>query len=246
MKRIILSVLLFCFMGSMASPTRSSVAARQSAIASEGAEVSIPYVTDGLVAMWDGIWNQEIGKHDLASPYWTDLLGGIDLLVTRGAWSPNGLSWDGSLSCIAIGTASVFLVDVLNSDQLTVEVLLTPLGYGANGYSLGGNNGARLYTVGGNDVISWARFNSSILSMIPYAHIGEVFSHSTIILGTTYTRKYINGVNVQNQGVTRSNCTNEIKIDFKGIFHSIRVYNRALSGEEVEYNHLVDRERFGF
>ena len=32
-----------------------------------------PYVTNGLVAFWDGIWNADLGKHDVKSPVWKDL-----------------------------------------------------------------------------------------------------------------------------------------------------------------------------
>ena len=37
-----------------------------------------PYVTDGLVAWWDGIWNAGFGVHDSNAMSWKDLVRGID------------------------------------------------------------------------------------------------------------------------------------------------------------------------
>ena len=36
-----------------------------------------PYITDGLVAMWDGEWNAGIGIHDDNAIVWKDLVGGV-------------------------------------------------------------------------------------------------------------------------------------------------------------------------
>ena len=40
-----------------------------------------PYVTDGLVAMWDGEWNAGPGKHDPNATVWKDLVGSNDLSI---------------------------------------------------------------------------------------------------------------------------------------------------------------------
>ena len=40
-----------------------------------------PYVTDGLVAMWDGEWNAGGGIHDANATTWKDLIGNNDLTL---------------------------------------------------------------------------------------------------------------------------------------------------------------------
>ena len=35
-----------------------------------------PYVTDGLIAMWDGKWNAEYGVHDAHATVWKDCVAG--------------------------------------------------------------------------------------------------------------------------------------------------------------------------
>lgn len=48
--------------------------------------VKNPYVTDGLVAMWDGEWNVGFWQHDENAAIWKDLVGTEDLVSTNGAF----------------------------------------------------------------------------------------------------------------------------------------------------------------
>ena len=41
-----------------------------------------PYITDGLVAMWDGEWNAGWGVHDAAATTWKDLVGTRDATMS--------------------------------------------------------------------------------------------------------------------------------------------------------------------
>lgn len=86
MKKIVLFLAVCYVIASMASPTRSSVAAKQSSISSEAKEVGIPYVTDGLVAMWDGIWNNGIDSHSSKPEVIKDLVGAHDLTLVYGGY----------------------------------------------------------------------------------------------------------------------------------------------------------------
>ena len=42
-----------------------------------------PYITDGLIAMWDGEWNAGGGVHDPNATVWKDLVGNNDLPLTQ-------------------------------------------------------------------------------------------------------------------------------------------------------------------
>lgn len=52
-----------------------------------------PYVADGLVAWWDGLWNAGLGVHDAAATVWKDLAGTRDATLRRGAngWGADAL-----------------------------------------------------------------------------------------------------------------------------------------------------------
>ena len=41
-----------------------------------------PYITDGLIAMWDGTWNIGLGTHDEMTTVWRDITGnGYDIPI---------------------------------------------------------------------------------------------------------------------------------------------------------------------
>lgn len=62
-----------------------------------------PYITDGLIAMWDGEWNAGGGVHDAAATTWKDLTGNNRNLVLYGA-TPN---WSAT-SCNIRERANIF------------------------------------------------------------------------------------------------------------------------------------------
>ena len=76
------------------------IAARESFAIANAKRWRNPYITDGLVAMWDGIWNAGPGVHDPNATTWKDLVGDIDLSVNlntaksgarRYRWTDNSL-----------------------------------------------------------------------------------------------------------------------------------------------------------
>ena len=65
-----------------------------------------PYVTDGLVAMWDGEWNAGGGVHDAAATTWVDIVSGFTL-SRKGSpvIADKGVEFDGA-SCFG-GSAAI-------------------------------------------------------------------------------------------------------------------------------------------
>ena len=82
-----------------------------------------PYVTKGLVAMWDGEWNAGLGKHDTKVGKWKDLVGKSDC-DPAGApkFSGNSVELDGN-SYWEVKPSSEFLKTILNP-SMTCEVAL--------------------------------------------------------------------------------------------------------------------------
>ena len=90
--------------------------------ASYGAKKN-PYVTKGLVAMWDGEWNAGLGKHDAKASKWKDLVGKSDCdPVGTPKFSGNSVELDGN-SCWNINPSPELLKAVLNP-SMTCEVVL--------------------------------------------------------------------------------------------------------------------------
>ena len=68
--------IIFCFIISFTSfsEIRKSSNAAFSIGKSQDAAIENPYITDGLVAMWDGEWNVGLGKHSDTATVWKDLI----------------------------------------------------------------------------------------------------------------------------------------------------------------------------
>lgn len=87
-----------------------------------------PYITDGLVAMWDGEWNIAGGDHNNGSEVWKDLSGnGNDAVIVKGSgysrtspFDANSCTMDGTF-CWAF-TASASVIDAVKGD-CTLEVV---------------------------------------------------------------------------------------------------------------------------
>ena len=63
---------------------RSNIAGREQAFSSELGMPDVPYVKDGLVAMWDGIWNTGYEEHDNSSEVWADITrNGNDAIINK-------------------------------------------------------------------------------------------------------------------------------------------------------------------
>jgi len=59
-----------------------------------------PYVTDGLVAMWDGEWNAGPGVHDANATTWKELISGTDCAYSDANGTPNWVAngWESVVS----------------------------------------------------------------------------------------------------------------------------------------------------
>ena len=57
---------------------KSAVAKKQIEIAENAPAFDNPYITDGLVAMYDGEWNTALGVHDDEAVIWNNVVNGIN------------------------------------------------------------------------------------------------------------------------------------------------------------------------
>ena len=82
-----------------------------------------PYVTKGLVAMWDGEWNVALGRHDPKSSKWKDIVGKSDCdPIGAPMFSGKSVELNGN-SCWKVNPSSELLKAVLNP-SMTCEVVL--------------------------------------------------------------------------------------------------------------------------
>lgn len=92
---------------------------------------NIPYVTDGLVAWWDGIWNAGLGKHDANATVWKDLVSGADVSWTGPTFDQSTWHWmtdgfdfsttDAQYRLFKRSSMPSALVDAFNSGTYSLE-----------------------------------------------------------------------------------------------------------------------------
>jgi len=210
-----------------------------------------PYITDGLIAMFDAEWNVGLGKHEESPESWKDLTGHIILNAVPSTFGNNYVILD-----VTPSFESQAILDAINQDKLAVEMVIKPLRHG----SISNN----MYIHVGSTRGFWLWDNTNnVFSSVSYREIGA--GYTSINLRWNAYGGYISKLSLNGNRVTiKSNATSsllfdrtftntntvtgEIKIgnatsNFE--LYCIRFYEKVLSQEEINHNALIDKERFG-
>lgn len=220
------------------------------------------YIHDGLAAMFDGIENCGYGKHvsDLKeiSPIIGNIISVSDIVEVTKDSLYVGNVYSSNYPNICIG-----LNNSINDIQSTVEIGLTLTGTGNNT-----RNNICLMEYPENSSEKW-RSNfmlaNGYIGVSNYAvsngertlnprlelPIGK-FSRITLIrngIGAYKVYGYVNDAFCRDGGYFGNNGIMRDALQFlfnyiKGHLHYIRIYNHALSTEEIETNSAIDKARF--
>lgn len=228
------------------------------------------YVQNGIVGMWDGIENAGWMRHDPNAKEWKNLCGSMpNATLLRGTrtWTANSLYVVAGRDYWRIVINNFFQ----GRTQVTIEAVVTPRGYyndrytGSNrifssmesgGFAFQFHKTGNVYCslhVGGayRDLPSFgyeenqplALSLSKTTSALIFARDGEYVTQYTgsgstargsAAIALAWEPDY-NGNNAQDMS-TYGGMT--------GDFHSLRIYSRALSADEVRHNYEIDRIRF--
>lgn len=232
-----------------------------------------PYVTDGLVAMWDGEWNAGGGVHDASATTWKDLVRGTQCpfegTSNDPTWTSNSFVSTSATQSVA-GYFSVVLPSAGTDKSSTIEFVARKAQFGRGivigTYSIsqpsGISSGVSMEWSAGNiadtgRVRAWWNGNPDLLSdadTFPYGTTLYSFS-CTCDKALTY-RVTKNGSNVLSEVVrtsvgvylvpanARIGCDGRSYMGWNGEIYSIRIYNRALTAAEIAANYVVDKARF--
>lgn len=256
MKRLALAILGFAACAAVfASPVRSDVGGENENYAREG-EVEYSYVTDELEVMWDFEWNAGVGIHD---PDMTDRIlnlatGNYGTISGSPAQSTEWEIGDDYISSYGgqtrITASSLDYTDFLRSNYKTYEIVIDflptdPSLWDASHYmvkfttsynSLQYRKGEKLAYIDGT-YISW-RWSPTHMTIVRDGD--TIYCYNQGVL----TRTVAASVSPQYPTVPRRTdigdaMHGEMKV------HSIRLYSRALTEEEIAQNFAYDKIRFG-
>ena len=226
---------------------RSALAARGTMLGGARAWTN-PYVTDGLVAMWDGEWNVAGGVHDANANIWADLVGSNSFgnFATDVTFGENYIdlppkvpaATNVGLSPSAISTIEA-VVSLSGWDGLVLAV-----------FSVGGISNVQRWL--GFRVNKTFNFGNNFLCAPFPANTNEVFYVAGVFTGTSW-ELYYNGVQVSNigPGMNWGSSLNGIPSLMTGgssvsasKIYSMRLSSRQLTSSEIAANYSVDKERF--
>ena len=216
-----------------------------------------PYVTKGLVAMWDGEWNAGLGRHNAKASRWKDLVGTSDCdPVGTPKFSDKAVELDGN-SCWRV-SPSIELQKTVINPSMTCEVVLR-FGKGATARNEGfigfGKSNSRVlwgYAAGAP-----MASNASIVfqhrgSPDWQAH-GPIDGLHTIVISASNDEVF-GWIDAKQRGKAKAGVANNPipcyigYIDgwgkMVGDIYCVRVYNRALDDKELRENYAVDLKRF--
>jgi hypothetical protein len=220
------------------------IAARQIAFgkaASKGLSAK-SYIQDGLVAMWDGIENAGWGVHDPSATVWKNLVKGDSFKVKSG----NYFTADSVITTVNTDYGVILTYGIQDGSGYTFECVGASLSPGSAVIAIPYSGGAN-FSVYPN----W-RAKSSYIK----ACGGNLTVDNS---GPTGTRKSF-GLKVDGDNwtifseqfsVTKAGTWTKTSSKYGGYIQSnaeccnIRLYNRALTAEEIAYNYEIDKARFG-
>ena len=230
---------------------------------------TLGYVNDGLVAMWDGIYNVGTDTHDSTSTVWVDMVRNIN----SATFSNQNFDND----CLNVSTASTTLLEdvdvILPTRPYTVEIVSEEVTKSVDSNAASGVKIYNTHTVGyfrhqKNNVWGPANFHvkklycAMTISGLTYNQVYPKANKSFVIMNynPTNTTNIVNAVKVYYNSVLRSTKryafswgdepTQNTKLTITGStsgaykYYNIRIYNRQLSADEIAANYAVDVRRF--
>lgn len=210
------------------------------------------YIQEGLILHYDGINNTGNG-HSSTTTTWKDLSGnGNDGIVTGGTWEDNFLKFTISNDTNGVRTNNSLPLDfssktfniIFNLSQVnSVEALI--------GARTTTTNGFMLFNYANHDALDMDVVGSSTRVQIGDRLKVNTNYNLTITLDNGTLKLYIDGklkntVNYKTGSVNfpLSIFTAGTRNNSLGYIYSVKVYDRALTADEVMQNSNIDKERF--
>ena len=235
------------------------LAAAWAAVSSAGAALTAAsYAQDGLVGQWDGIENAGAGLHDPATNYWTDLTGqsgDFALFAGVASFTADGLKKN------AQGIVATNVTPTARTDVRTIEVVVSgaPASGWVNALLITENQTVTFNNdrEGGRRECFFDFQKYGVLTSQKPAQETLTVTYNSATAASTY---YQNGA--QPEGTKKTNYWSKPKdssamhIGGRGGYmsgdwtttgytiHAVRLYDRALTQEEIRRHAMIDQIRF--
>ena len=213
------------------------------------------YVSNGLVACWDGIENAGAGMHDANATVWKDVVGGYEFALTGVTVDDDRMTFAGSATSYgtldSAGSTATFgaakngtmeIVFASRTESGTQVLLQSTSGIGL---AFGFYQGNILSSTVSSPVFPFAQGTATNSISIRYSSskpVSPIYTNGSSLVSGSGNNSWgsPNGTTTF-IGVRANKADNT---HFPGSIYSIRLYNRQLTDEEIAANYMVDRMRF--
>lgn len=269
MRRGIWISILLCIASLQAMPVKSNCGGRSIGGMTAAGVSAKDYIQDGLVAMWDGIENAGWGVHDPNATAWKELISGTDCslfgdILTSYSWTDNSLVRIFESNGYFVYDASSLLQDAFRAATFTIEAVTSrPVNTASwQAQIINICQTSQLDTYGQGIIARFRRENNGTMGPLgtaPYTSGAGLTLDSVDALATfscAYNSgqwvSYLGGKQKSTGTATPDSTIKGIHIrlgssayGFRGHYHSVRIYSRALTAAEIARNYAIDKERFG-
>jgi hypothetical protein len=218
-----------------------------------GQHTASDYVQGGLVAMWDGIENAGWGVHDGNAAVWKDLKRlDASSAWAAGAWTDNALSLSGEIML-----SPDYFSDALPTDYTFEYCFEMPLVEQRTGKAIFTWRNSTLGPFALSTAWNYLRFTGGGTGTYgsdnaSYSIADRVGMSFKATMTGIYTQNilYVNGTKARDNFPQQagSSLVHRPLLGTGGqavvYWHSLRIYNRQLTAEEISSNYAVDRARF--
>lgn len=253
MKTSAISLLVFLLVGAACcAPVNSMLGADGTNLEEEWMPTAADYVQDGLVVALDSLENSGFGKYNQDAIEWVNLgFGGslFNATISSGGFSDIGFVGTSTLtkpSCSGI-TVSIVIAQLPNTSSYQYNNALDAMdstgGYQLYQHPLNGVHRFRWRIARNSTGALWQPFFISVDDGVPFS-----YSFRASSIGNKAT--YVNGkFHQQGSGSQGGYADGERQTMSLGHPNQsilrLAIYNRPLSDDEIAYNYLIDKMRFG-
>ena len=213
------------------------------------------YVSNGLVACWDGIENAGMGMHDANATAWKDVVGGYEFALTGVTVEADRMTFDGTATSYgtldSVGSTATFgaakngTMEIVFASRTASGTQVLLQSTSGIGLAFGFYQGNILSSTVSSPVFPFSQGTATNSVSIRYSSskpVSPICTNGWALAAGSGSDAWGNPSGTTTFiGVRATKAANT---HFPGSIYCIRLYSRQLTDAEIAFNQSIDRMRF--
>ena len=210
------------------------------------------YISDGLIAMWDGEFNAG-DAHNSSATTWKDMIGGYVLNGTNATWGDKYAVFGGSTFFTTTNSSIRSILNTGKSVEIvykTTDTSAYQMMFCANGWYIcalqASGVGLKGFNPGGANVPENFYSNSAVQDTNIHTYSAQYPTWGLVVDNVTQSTatKNGNGVDTGSYFIGKRTYNGSNGGWCKGSMYCLRIYNKVLTADEIAHNYNIDLQRF--